>query len=308
MKCSVFAALFSVAFPWLISQTASSAVLNVDFGKGPIYSGTRDAPDSGTVWNGVNDNAAGGVFGSFVDSNGNAVSFAGVSITTTASAGLDYNVNFADQLLNDNNYTDTNGVASSSLTISGLAIGGLYDLYLYGEDAFLPGAVLGSLFTVTDANGAHQATTTGITNPGIAFPEMVANATGDLSIAYTTNGNSRYGYLCGLQLTPSPSPAIPGDFDADGDVDGADFVAWQTHFPTATSATLADGDADGDGDVDGADFVVWQTHFPFTPGPGASPIPEPCASFLVVMGVTTIVLGRRARSKTFFRARLRSAF
>src|SRR5262249_16207911 len=46
-----------------------------------------------------------------------------------------------------------------------------------------------------------------------------------------------------------------GDFDGDGDVDGADFVAWQTHFPTASGATRADGDADGDGDVDGADFV-----------------------------------------------------
>src|SRR5262249_3722491 len=47
-----------------------------------------------------------------------------------------------------------------------------------------------------------------------------------------------------------------GDFDSDGDVDGADFVAWQSNFPKASGATRADGDADGDGDVDGADFVV----------------------------------------------------
>jgi glucose/arabinose dehydrogenase len=80
----------------------------------------------------------------------------------------------------------------------------------------------------------------------------------------------------------------PGDFDSDGDVDGADFVAWQTNFPKASGATLVQGDADGDGDVDGADFVVWQTNFPFTPGPGASSVGEPnalAAALLAVLGV-----------------------
>jgi hypothetical protein len=72
-----------------------------------------------------------------------------------------------------------------------------------------------------------------------------------------------------------PPTAHPGDFDGDGDVDGADFVAWQTNFPKATGALPTEGDADGDGDVDGADFVVWQTNFPFPPGPGAAPVPEP---------------------------------
>jgi hypothetical protein len=76
----------------------------------------------------------------------------------------------------------------------------------------------------------------------------------------------------------------PGDFDGDSDVDGADFVAWQTNFPKAAAAVLAEGDADGDGDVDGADFVVWQTNFPFTPGGGASPVPEPHAVMLLALG------------------------
>src|SRR5262245_4677546 len=48
------------------------------------------------------------------------------------------------------------------------------------------------------------------------------------------------------------------------------------------------GDFDSDGDVDGADFVVWQTNFPFTPGPGASSIPEPAS---MVTAVITLVLG-----------------
>jgi hypothetical protein len=86
--------------------------------------------------------------------------------------------------------------------------------------------------------------------------------------------------------------AHPGDFDSDGDVDGADFVAWQTNFPKANGATLAQGDADGDGDVDGADFVVWQTNFPFTPGPGTSPVPEPAAGLIGLVGIAAIALLR----------------
>jgi hypothetical protein len=94
-----------------------------------------------------------------------------------------------------------------------------------------------------------------------------------------------YNYLSGNQIALVAS-AHPGDFDSDGDVDGADFVAWQTNFPKANGATLAQGDADGDGDVDGADFVVWQTNFPFTPGPGTSPVPEPTGVALAAIGLT----------------------
>jgi hypothetical protein len=90
-------------------------------------------------------------------------------------------------------------------------------------------------------------------------------------------------------------PAHPGDFDGDGDVDGADFVAWQTNFPKPSGAILAEGDADGDGDVDGADFVVWQTNFPFTPGPGAAPVPEPGAIVLAGFAAAAMALGVRRR-------------
>jgi hypothetical protein len=78
-----------------------------------------------------------------------------------------------------------------------------------------------------------------------------------------------------------PSPAVPGDFDGDNDVDGADFVAWQTNFPKQTGGTLETGDADNDGDVDGADFVVWQTNFPYPSG--AAVVPEPSAFLLAAI-------------------------
>jgi hypothetical protein len=95
-----------------------------------------------------------------------------------------------------------------------------------------------------------------------------------------------------LVLTAS---TLNGDFDSDGDVDGADFIAWQTNFPTASGATPADGDADGDTDVDGADFAAWQSGYPTSPGPGASPVPEPSTCMSLLIFVITALLALQGK-------------
>jgi formylglycine-generating enzyme len=87
----------------------------------------------------------------------------------------------------------------------------------------------------------------------------------------------------------------PGDFDSDGDVDGADFVIWQTNFPAPNGHSLATGDTDADGDVDGADFVVWQTNFPYTPV-GFNSVPEPNALFLCFIASSALLLIRYSRA------------
>lgn len=97
----------------------------------------------------------------------------------------------------------------------------------------------------------------------------------------------------GFLLTAIHPPTTPGDFDTDGDVDGADFVAWQTHFPIIAGATLKDGDADGDGDVDGADFVVWQTSFSSTPNGLSSPVPEPDGIAMVIAACASMLIASR---------------
>ncbi|MCC7084017.1 MAG: hypothetical protein IT427_03295 [Pirellulales bacterium] len=94
------------------------------------------------------------------------------------------------------------------------------------------------------------------------------------------------------------SQAVPGDFNGDGNVDGADFVAWQTHFPTASGASLADGDANGDEAVDGADFVIWQTNFPFPLAPGVSPVPEPPAILLATVMWLIAAIARYRRHES----------
>lgn len=87
-------------------------------------------------------------------------------------------------------------------------------------------------------------------------------------------------------------PHVAGDFDGDGDVDGADFVVWQTNFPTSSGAGTGQGDADGDADVDGADFAAWQNSFP-NPAPGTSPVPEPAGLIALTLGGVVFLLGKR---------------
>jgi hypothetical protein len=92
-----------------------------------------------------------------------------------------------------------------------------------------------------------------------------------------------------VSIVPTPPT---GDFDADGDVDGADFIAWQTNFPITSAATLGQGDGDYDQDVDGADFAAWQNGFP-TPSSGIAPVPEPSVFLLATMGVVASLVYRR---------------
>ena len=63
---------------------------------------------------------------------------------------------------------------------------------------------------------------------------------------------------------------VSGDFDADGDSDGADFLAWQRGFGTPSKAVLTNGDSDFDGDVDNQDLGTWQQQFGQSSVPVAS--------------------------------------
>lgn len=71
--------------------------------------------------------------------------------------------------------------------------------------------------------------------------------------------------FAGLAAIHADSPA---DFDADSDVDGADFLAWQRGLgSTGDAATRANGNADADADVDATDLAIWMQNFagPRTP-------------------------------------------
>jgi hypothetical protein len=76
-------------------------------------------------------------------------------------------------------------------------------------------------------------------------------------------------YTGGSPGTSGAAPAVGGDFDGDGDVDGNDFLRWQQNLGRPALTTEASqGDADGDRDVDSADLTMWRiNHGTVTPAP-----------------------------------------
>ncbi len=89
-----------------------------------------------------------------------------------------------------------------------------------------------------------------------------------------------------LQVSTYVAP-IPGDFNSDGIVDGADLAIWQAGFGTDSGAGVAIGDADGDKDVDGLDFLIWERNLTGTAGATtlATAVPEPTTWLLVGLAV-----------------------
>ncbi|WP_428305710.1 LamG-like jellyroll fold domain-containing protein [Lacipirellula sp.] len=87
--------------------------------------------------------------------------------------------------------------------------------------------------------------------------------------------------------------ASGADFDANGIVDGADFLRWQRNFGISNgSATKAQGDANGDGNVNAADLTVWKTQFG-TPGSATSAVatvPEPTTFALAALTLAAILV------------------
>jgi hypothetical protein len=91
-------------------------------------------------------------------------------------------------------------------------------------------------------------------------------------------------YIRSLEIT-GPAPAATGDFDNDGDADGADLLAWQRGVGMTTGATRAQGDANADGDVDAADLTVWKSDFGAS-AVAAHAIPEPAPLLLAAIALS----------------------
>jgi hypothetical protein len=92
--------------------------------------------------------------------------------------------------------------------------------------------------------------------------------------------------------TAAEPPRMGADFDADGDVDGADFLRWQRGLGISSGAMPAQGDADDDGAVTAADLAAWRDSFRAAPamsisGASTTRIPEPATytQLLTVLGL-----------------------
>jgi hypothetical protein len=92
------------------------------------------------------------------------------------------------------------------------------------------------------------------------------------------------------------------DFNLDGTINRGDLETLLGHIGM-TGAAFEDGDADADGDVDGGDFLTWQrmygaatsmSEFADT-GPTTGAVPEPSTAMLLTCVALTGICRRRAR-------------
>ena len=84
-------------------------------------------------------------------------------------------------------------------------------------------------------------------------------------------------------------PIAPGDFNANGVINGADLTEWRSDFGPG-----AGSDADNDGDSDGADFLIWQRNLGIPAGVAvAGGVPEPHSVIQVMSALGAFVISRR---------------
>ncbi|BBO33607.1 dockerin type I domain-containing protein [Lacipirellula parvula] len=116
-----------------------------------------------------------------------------------------------------------------------------------------------------------------------------------LSTGEVKNGVVKFGTI------PTFNPGA-GDYNNDGKVDGADFLAWQRGF--GSSVTPGSGaDGSGNGVVDAADLTIWKSSFGSATAAGevaTAAVPEPAtlSTLLIALGCLGGRSSRRAAART----------
>ena len=139
-----------------------------------------------------------------------------------------------------------------------------------------------ALTRLTDAATFTIATASEVFGEFSSTPEIGA----DIGFGVRFNGVTYDYETDAVTVSLLPSPPLPGDFDLDGSVDGADFLTWQRQLGDAT---------------DGDDLTLWREGFAVSnPAAGAAQqaVPEPSAAALILVGLLGLggrrVVGCRA--------------
>jgi len=203
LRVSALIALFAMT-------PAQAQTVNVNFNSdNATYSGTGAAPDPGTVWNSVQWARDGGFpsSGYGQTATGLVNSTGGASLVTVSlydaggynpyNAASAHHAVFADPLLSDEFYG-----GGSTIAISGLTVGGIYDLYLYSQNGNYNSD--NTTFTFgTSKTAVNNAVGDETFTAGVNYVEFVltADGSGDITGSY---GGAAAG-LDGLQVEAVPA-------------------------------------------------------------------------------------------------------
>ena len=129
------------------------------------------------------------------------------------------------------------------------------------------------------------------------FPRQVGGYTLTPDVATLGVKGIGYEYDVTYDITET-STGENADFNADGAVDGQDFLIWQRNFGVAAGGTREQGNANPgvDGAVDGVDLTIWKSQFGSASSVVAAAVPEPGAAILAAFAVT-VLLSARSRDR-----------
>jgi hypothetical protein len=183
---------------------------------------------------------------------------------------------------------------------------GLDDLDVLGANYFTTASPLNKVWTTGDLGSVdplYAANAVDANKVDAVDVNLFADAWFDLeqSIAEAELTSRGYAgqFLDDVLAAFGFSASLPGDFDVDGDVDGADFLDWQRQVGSAVPNGTG-ADANGDGTVDGLDLAEWSENFgevAASPAgsPAAASVPEPAALSLVAVAVAMVASFGRHR-------------
>jgi len=188
--------------------------------------------------------------------------------------------------------SDAAGVSNLSLASMATSQGAEFRFTLAGTESYL--------FEVRPLNGGNPLATRSGT---LAQPGSGAIISLDVVMYDNGSGNGQPGpaaqptgerefFFNNLLVT---SAGAAGDYDADGDADGADFLLWQRTL--GSSSNLA-ADGNNNGVVDAGDLQVWRQRFGQASAAGsAAAVPEPTTFLLpAILAVGWAIRHRRQRA------------
>ncbi len=190
---------------------------------------------------------------------GNRAGSIGGGIYFWGSGELD-NTIVAQNLMGDSLASDLNGTVNASYSLIEST---------NGATVFGPGNIIGMdpLLGSLQNNGGHTPTYALLDeSPAInaGDPTLLAGIGG--TPLYDQRGFALSRIVAGrIDIGAFEFGATSADFGSDGDVDGADFLAWQQGYGTIGGDTIGEGDANGDGQVDEADLTVWHNQYGSAP-------------------------------------------
>lgn len=181
------------------------------------------------------------------------------------------------------------GTGTLQFEIGGTAPGSQYDQLLIDGDADLAGTLDVSLVAL--GGGGPFA-------PTVEMSFTLLQATGSVGGAFENfvlPGQINWGVdFTSDSVVLSVLPVLPGDFNADGRVDAADYTVW---LDTLGSQTLLPLNGNGNQIVDAGDWAVWRNNFgAVLDSVVGAAVPEPTALLMALLAL--FAAGMRNRRTT----------